>query len=528
LRPLAFLPLNEKQLDLLHRYLYLLGLMTIACGLAWSNALMSIGQFILAGNWILEGKFLSKWIDFRENRTQQLLLSFWLAVLIGFLWSSNLDYAMKDARIKFPLFLLPFVIGSSAKLKINEWKVVLLVYLGTLFLLCSTSLGKYFGLIGDAEIVDKRELSIYISHIRYGLNLLLGSILAIYYSKIFGNKLRWILLSISVYLFISLLLLQLYTALGIGLLIFSFYILYRIWNSKIKYIKWIGLGGTLTVLLISLFFIKNIRNDFYKQASLDYDQNILIEQTELGNPYVHNVKDQRQENGVYLWRFVQEDELRNSWNKRSSLDFDGKDKKGNLIYHTLVRFLSSQGSKKDANGVNSLSEEEIKAIEEGIPNPYYLNHLPIQNRIYTTFFELDHYQKFGYAEGFSLGMRLEYWKTAWRIIEKNMYLGVGTGDVQDSFNLQYHLDESSLSQKNRRRAHNQFLTIWLTYGLLGFLFFVIYLFYPLRNRLTEFYPIFFLIVVLSFLTEDTLETQAGVTFFAYFNSLYLLGMDTKG
>jgi hypothetical protein len=35
------------------------------------------------------------------------------------------------------------------------------------------------------------------------------------------------------------------------------------------------------------------------------------------------------------------------------------------------------------------------------------------------------------------------------------------------------------------------------------------------------YITFFLIAVVSFLTEDTLETQAGVTFFAFFNSFFL-------
>jgi len=38
------------------------------------------------------------------------------------------------------------------------------------------------------------------------------------------------------------------------------------------------------------------------------------------------------------------------------------------------------------------------------------------------------------------------------------------------------------------------------------------------------YLSFFIIAVISFLTEDTLETQAGVTFFAFFNSFFLLGI----
>jgi putative Ca2+/H+ antiporter (TMEM165/GDT1 family) len=49
-------------------------------------------------------------------------------------------------------------------------------------------------------------------------------------------------------------------------------------------------------------------------------------------------------------------------------------------------------------------------------------------------------------------------------------------------------------------------------------------FYPLfykRKYLDYFYIVFFIAFALSLLTEDTLETQAGVTFYALFNCLFL-------
>lgn len=525
MRPLAFLPFTEKQLTLLHRSLYILGLMTIACGLAWSNALMSIGQFILAGNWLLEGKFQEKWEQFTTNRLQQLLLAFMGVVILGFLWTDNLDYAFKDARIKLPLFLMPFIIGSSEKLKRNEWGILLAVYLTTILLLYAASLGKYFGLIGDKEIHDKRELSIFVSHIRYGLNLLLGSALAIYFANDFGkqlSKLAWI---IAFLLFTSLIVLELYTALGIGLLLVAVFMYRKLHRSPSQKTKNIGIVTLLALALLGFNSLRNIYKDYHRVPSLQYDQESFQEKTAKGNPYFHNKTDLRKENGIFLWRYIQEDELRLNWNQRSEFDFDGKGNKGNLIFHTLVRYLSSKGLTKDAYGLSQLKEKEIKAIENGISNCYYLDHWPIQNRIYTTLYELDNYSQFGYAEGYSLGMRLEYWKTAVKIIQKNPWVGVGTGDVPQAFELQYYLDKSSLSEKNRRRAHNQFLTMWLTFGIGGLIFFVYFLFKPLKERWKSFYPIFFLISFLSFFTEDTLETQAGVTFFAYFNTLFVLGLD---
>lgn len=544
MKPLyRLLPLAEEQVDQLHRLLYLLGLATIACGLAWSNALMSIGQFILAGNWLLEADFEAKWARSKRQRHLGLLLSIFALVLAGFLWTENLDYALKDARIKLPLLLLPLFIGSTARLKIKELRAILGVYLITLSLLYLSSLLKYFGLFSEASIQDKRELSIFISHIRYGLNLLLGSLLAIYYSPLLtGTQLMklskkgespnirrrpkriWLLYMLALTLFTSLVVLELYTALLIGLLIVGTYLLKVILFGKLNpLVKSSAIMLILLTLTTAIVQVRQVAADFHRKPEMSYDQHEMIKFSKLGNPYTHKRSDQRKENGVFLSRYLQEEELAKQWEEKSSLAFNDLDQKGNPVRKTLIRFLSAKGLSKDAEGMKQLTKEEIRAIEKGIPNPYYLEHWAWQNRLYTTIYELETYRRFGYAEGFSLGMRLEFWKTAKKIIAEQPLLGVGTGDVQDAFDLQYYLDQSSLSEKNRRRAHNQYLTIWLTYGVFGLLYFLFYLLWPLKGNEHGFYPAFLAIVMLSFLTEDTLETQAGVTFFAFFNSLFVLG-----
>ena len=62
------------------------------------------------------------------------------------------------------------------------------------------------------------------------------------------------------------------------------------------------------------------------------------------------------------------------------------------------------------------------------------------------------------------------------------------------------------------------------FGIIGMFWFLGALFYPIiaeKKILDFFYLTFFTIAFLSMLTEDTLESQAGVTFFAFFNSLFL-------
>ena len=127
-------------------------------------------------------------------------------------------------------------------------------------------------------------------------------------------------------------------------------------------------------------------------------------------------------------------------------------------------------------------------------------------------------------------MRWEYWKTAINIIKNNPLIGVGTGDVQDEFNKQFNNNKSLLDQKYRLRSHNQLLSYSVSFGLIGLIMFVFCLFYPLISTKiykNYIYSVFFCIVVLSMFSEDTLEVQAGINFFAFFNTLFLLSLQKK-
>ena len=101
-----------------------------------------------------------------------------------------------------------------------------------------------------------------------------------------------------------------------------------------------------------------------------------------------------------------------------------------------------------------------------------------------------------------------------------------------AFKTQYDEMNSKLDKNSRLRTHNQYLSIWVGLGLIGLLWFLIVLFYPplrLGTFKNIYYFIFFIVFVVSMLTEDTIETQAGVTFYVFFNSLFLFlheGSDT--
>lgn len=149
----------------------------------------------------------------------------------------------------------------------------------------------------------------------------------------------------------------------------------------------------------------------------------------------------------------------------------------------------------------------------------------VNKRVKEVFTEVESYNKGENASGKSISQRFVYWKIAKHLIAENTIIGVGTGDIDDAFKNYYATHETGLELQYQHRAHNQYLTILCTFGLLGFLIFIIALLYPFisTKAYTQMLSIAFMIILLlSMITEDTLETQAGATFVAYFYALFIL------
>jgi hypothetical protein len=234
------------------------------------------------------------------------------------------------------------------------------------------------------------------------------------------------------------------------------------------------------------------------------------------------------ENGSYIGLYICDVELREAWNNRSKLDYEGTDERGQYLKQTLIRYLNSKGLRKDELGVQKLSDKDIRNIEKGIANVYYAKKFSVNSRIYKLLWEYQTAQRGGNPGGLSVVQRTEYWKASWAIIKDHFWIGVGTGDLDLAFELQYEKMNSILPLEFRHRSHNQFLAIWIAFGIFGLSWFIYALFYPplKRKMLFEyFYFIFFVVIILSMLVEDTLETQMGVTLYAFMNTLFLFGRE---
>lgn len=510
-----------------HRYIYIFALIILVIGLPLSKFLMSLSQIILACNWLLEGNIKNKCISFWNNKTALVISSVLLLHFIGFLHTSDFDYAFKDIRIKAPLFILPLIISTSKPLSKKLFDSILQFLTGAVVIgtIVSTLI---LNDIVHRHLVDIRDISIYISHIRFALLICVTIFIASYFvfsSTTGSGKVMWSL--IILWLVFFLIIMESLTGLVALLLTTVVLISYTIIKSKIRMLKYGAFLFLCAVLSLSVYYINSIADENRQRESVDFNKTDIY--TSQGNLYDHDKKSKVSENGHLVWSYYSIIELKEAWNKRSAVKIDSSDLKGNTVYFTLFRFLTSKGLRKDADAVFALTENEIKAVERGVTNVNYQDISSLRGRIYETLWEIDLYSKTGQLNGHSLTQRFEYWKTAVGIIQNNLFLGVGTGDVPIAFEQEYIKKNSTLNKLRRLRAHNQYLSIAVAFGIVGLLWFLVSLAIPFFNKKMGFnylYITFFIIAIISFFTEDTLETQAGVTFFAFLNSYFLFAKES--
>jgi hypothetical protein len=497
----------------------LFGLIGLGAGMMFGTVPTSIPEIILFANWLFEGRFKSKWHLIRLNPVFWVLSSVLLMHVLGLIHTGEMSSALDDIRIKIPLLLLPLVFFTTEPVNKNEFNLLLKFFVVAVVMSTLWCVFYYF----THDLSDARKASRFMSHIRLGLlvNFCVG---VLYF--LFRNedqfKLKTIYVLIIVYLLAVMLILGMVTGLSLFVLLAVIYMFYLVFRHGIIF-KLTGLI-LLSVLAISGFFL--IGSEWKKFNYVDMsEKNNAKTHSQSGRAYFKlDSANYHTENGFYITNNIQYDELHMHWKKYSKINLYGQDKKGAYVMWNVIRYLSSKGLTKDSVGLAELGAEDFKNIENGCTNYLYANASPIKLRIKEFFWEYRDYKQGFNPSGNTLLMRLEFWKAAKYIIARNLWTGVGTGDAQKSFNKAYNRSKSTLAHEWWLRSHNQFLSITVCFGIWGLLVFLFSIVYPaisLRNQLNNLYWLFLLIVLISFITEDTLETQTGVTFYAYFNTLFL-------
>jgi hypothetical protein len=499
-----------------------LSLGTTLVGLSLSTATMSTGQIALASIWLIDmsvnyRKIAERFNGLWKNKAAIVCISIFFLYIIGLFWTENYTFAIRDLRSKLPLFLFPLTVATTKPLNMKELKAIFYMFLGggligTLFVLYAF----FF-----REFTDIRQIIWFNSNIKFGLAILMAIVVSLWFFKHSTTKKKYWFLVLMAWFTGMLILMESMTALCILPVIVFFFGLRSAWVTSRKIVKW----GTLTLVVamgVSLFlYLNQINADFRPRESKNLSE--LDKTTAHGGVYQHDTTSKRRENGYWVHLYICEPELRESWNKRSAMDFDTTKIKGYSLKVTLTHYLTGKGLRKDAEGIAALSETDVRNIERGIVNHHYAEKSGVDRRIWSTFWEYYMWKELDFATKTSLTQRFEFWRATLYTIEHNFWFGVGTGDVMDAQIAAYKEVKSLLPNPEANKTpHNHYLIVFSTFGVFGFVWFLFVLIYPgvkMKRFRMPVYVAFFIIMLLSMLVD-----KLAITFFAVFNTVLLFGI----
>ena len=505
---------------------WFLGLAMMAASLTLSPFMMSVSQFFLLAVWLFMGDPVrDKLHRFFHNPIAIVVISTYLLHLLGLVHTANFEYALHDLKLKLPLLVFPLLLASVKPLEQRTLDLVLLIYVIAVWVATGFSFSAYL----RNDYHDLRDLSRFISHIRFCLNIVLVMGIIGYY--LFTRRSHWLEKVLQVvllgwfgwqlYLFESISGYLAFLGLVATTIVFLFF-------SKVKRHSW-RMAGAVVLIAVPLViggWLYHTVSEMLRVEPVVLEN--LDKKTAQGNDYWHDTVCFPVENGQYTGLYFCRPEMREAWNRRSDLDYDGTTHNGENLEATLARYLTSKGLRKDAEGVDALTEQDLRNVEQGVANYVNWSHPGVYARLASTLFEYNQYRRRNNPNGGSLSQRLEYTRASFHLIKKHPGFGVGTGDLQDAFQQAYEELQSPLEPQHRHKAHNQYLAITVAFGFVGLALFLIALLLPWltgQRYHNYLYTVFLVIALLSMLPEDTLETQAGASWFAFFNSLFIFAVE---
>lgn len=474
--------------------------------------------FVLAAS-----NFIDKFKLFFKNRAAVAFSLIYFMHIIAVSYSSDMDYAIKDLRIKLPLILFPVVFSTMEKINYRSFRTLMLFYIFAI--LAGTLIS--FWIFLQKDFIDIREISPFISSIRFSLNLSFGFFVLLYFivaDKHFKIWAKILFAIITVWFFVFIIILESVTGFTIILLFGLGFLVWHMLQAR-KGIYKILMMAVIIIIPATITFKIIYIVDKATTAPEIVSKN-LDKQTNYGNFYYHDTIGHAVEDGRYVGLYICDEEMRPAWNERSNIDFDKAEKDGHSIKEGLMRYLTSMDLRKDRDGIYSLSDWDIQMIENDCANVNYVRNPGFKTRILKIIKGYEVYKQTGNPSGSSVMQRIEYLKASLAVIKDNWLSGVGTGDLEYSLYDKYEEMGTQLKDEFRYHAHNQYFAILISFGIFGFIVFIFALVYPViyTRRFNDFFfLVFFFIMLVSMFSDDTLETQAGVTLFAFFYTFLMFG-----
>jgi O-antigen ligase len=147
-------------------------------------------------------------------------------------------------------------------------------------------------------------------------------------------------------------------------------------------------------------------------------------------------------------------------------------------------------------------------------------------RIYQTIWEYYMYSVTGNPNYQSFSQRIEFAKAALYIVKNHFWFGVGTGNWKEEFKNAYIQNNSKLSEDLYGSSHNQYLNYMVKFGIIGFIFILFFLVYPVIKTESYHNVLFALFLVFMFFAnfaDSNLESHMGSSFFIFFYCVFITG-----
>jgi len=504
---------------------FYIGICLTLAFLPFSKFMVTSFEFLMGVGWLFGERIINKWNRLKHCNSFWIFFIIYFVHIIGMFYSDNLSYAIKDLRIKLPMLVFPIMIASAPSFTQKQLKFLMIAFSFAVLvstLICATV---FFGLT-PYHYTDNKQISIFQSHVRFALLINISLFALLYYA--YKNTIRFFkheritYILVSVWFIFFLIILRSITGVVVLFLIgLVFFVLFLL-SQPNKLIRRIFIFMAIFIpILIAVYLVKVIEK-FYTIDASSYQN--LQTHTANGNLYSHNTAEVTLENGRYAYTYICEEELAQEWNKRSPYQYDGLDIRKQPLKYTLFRYMTSKGLRKDSAGFSKMTEKDIQNVEKGLSNHIFENKYSLYPVVYQTIWQIDVYLKGGNPSAHSITQRIEFAKAGFNIFKNNPIFGVGTGDVADEFKKYYESTNSRLDVNHRLRSHNQYLTFLLTFGIVGFCAILFGLFAPpwIEKKYSDIlFVTTILIALISFINEDTLESQVGVTFFALFYSIFV-------
>lgn len=502
-------------------YVAILALCCVA--MLWGNFLITFSSILLASFWVLNGNYRQAISQIVSRKAVICYLIIIGMILVRCLVQFPHQAAVRAATKYIPFFIFVFIIGSCKELNAKQFRMIMLLFVGSLDLNTFVCIVRH--ILSETDTSNFRTVGIFMSYIRLSLFTVIGCATCIYY--LFYEKTATPSKGERIFLWISVIWLTIAVVLLKTLMAYIVFAvlatLFAVSQIKQNY------SAKTKKILLSLFLVLVVAAGavLYSEARYFlFPDTINTENpnktTSHGNAYNTYSNSSQVENGHWAYVYVCEKELDSCWQARTGKSVYETASNGFAYLPTLCRYMASKNLRKDAEGFARLTDSDIAHIQDGFSNYRFTSNSDIRKRIYEAFWEIHSYLNGENPNGHSITQRIEFLACAKKVADKFPWIGAGAFAQTEM--MQFYSQENILQPTNWNLPHNQFMLMCVTTGYVGLIVFILCfvgLFFFSKKKWNALTISWFVATTLSFLSEDTMNTLAGTAFCALLGGIIL-------